>query len=75
MCPRLSLTIKGRFYFSFFPICCTDALDKWPVFTKSISSGLIGLLGDLLAQSLEWGLASGPAPWNDTRVRARAVFR
>eukprot|EP00904_Undaria_pinnatifida_P008148 jgi/Undpi1/4463/HiC_scaffold_17.g07817.m1 len=44
-----------------------DALDKWPVFTKSISSGLIGLLGDLLAQSVEWGLANGPGPWSDTR--------
>ena len=51
---------------------CAVALDKRPVLTKSVSSGLIGLLGDLLAQSVEWGLGGGPVPWNGTQVRANS---
>lgn len=51
-----------------------DAIDKRPVITKSLSSGLIGLLGDLLAQTVEWGLGGRPAPWNGTRVRAAVVL-
>eukprot|EP00904_Undaria_pinnatifida_P008131 jgi/Undpi1/4448/HiC_scaffold_17.g07802.m1 len=48
------------------------ALDKRPVLTKSVSSGLIGLLGDLLAQSVEWGLGGGPVPWNGTQALWRS---
>jgi len=44
------------------------ALDKHPVVTKSISSGLIGLLGDLLAQGVESVLAGAPIPWSSKAV-------
>lgn len=60
------------FQFLFFFIShfyCADAIDKRPVFTKSVSSGLIGLLGDLLAQSVEWAIGGGAVPWSGTRVR------
>lgn len=47
---------------------CTDSLESRPVLTKAISSGLIGLLGDLTAQSIEWGFKSSPAPWSGSQV-------
>lgn len=60
-------------YFLFFAVFlfffCADALDKRPVLTKSLSSGLIGLLGDLLAQTVEWSLGGGAVPWSGTKVR------
>lgn len=52
---------------------CADALDKNPLRTKALSSGLIGLLGDLLAQSVEWGLGGSPAPWSGAKVRVTVL--
>ncbi|CAM9564028.1 unnamed protein product [Ascophyllum nodosum] len=43
----------------------SDSLDKSPVITKSISSGLIGMMGDIVAQMIEWGFGDSPAPWSD----------
>ncbi|CAN0146251.1 unnamed protein product [Pylaiella littoralis] len=49
----------------------SDALDTHPVVTKSISSGLIGLLGDLLSQTVEYVLGGAAVPW----ATKRAVWR
>lgn len=46
----------------------SESLEKRPVFTKSLSSGLIGLLGDLTAQSVEWGFGGGYVPWSTYQV-------
>lgn len=45
-----------------------EALDKRPVLTKSISSGIAGLLGDLTTQTVEWGFGDAPVPWSTPHV-------
>lgn len=57
-----------------FLVALADCLDKHPVITKSVSSGFIGLLGDLTAQSFEWGFGGAPVPWNSTHV-SRDTYR
>ena len=66
--------IPPRLHVFFLPSFRAAALDNRPVFTKSVSSGLIGLLGDLLAQSVEWGLGGGAIPWSGTKVRPTSII-
>ncbi|CAN0399344.1 unnamed protein product, partial [Ectocarpus sp. 12 AP-2014] len=44
------------------------ALDAYPVLTKSISSGFIGLLGDVLAQLVEYSFGVAIPPWKTTTM-------
>ncbi|CAM9936217.1 unnamed protein product, partial [Ectocarpus fasciculatus] len=48
------------------------ALDVHPVLTKSISSGFIGLLGDVLAQLVEYACGVASPPWKTTAMMWRS---